>query len=237
MSDRKKIVGVLGGMGPAATVDFMATVIALTPAETDQDHVHMIVDNDPSIPARQDAILRNGADPGPAMAAMAQRLQDAGADFLVIPCNTAHAFASQVTAAVGIPLLSIIDATVSACDEFGTVGLLATEGCLRSEVYQLAFQKVAKNLVLPNEEELREFMELTFRIKRGDKGADVAAGMRRLSNALLKRGAQAIIAGCTEIPLVLHESMLEIPLISSTDELARHTVAYARGEIPPANKE
>jgi aspartate racemase len=80
-------------------------------------------------------------------------------------------------------------------------------------------------------------MKLIFRIKRGDKGADVAAGMLRLSNALLKRGAQAIIAGCTEIPLVLHESMLDIPLISSTNELARHTVAYARGEIPPANKE
>ncbi len=237
MSDRKKIVGVLGGMGPAATVDFMATVIALTPAETDQDHVHMIVDNDPSIPERQDAILRNGADPGPAMAAMAQRLQDAGADFLVIPCNTAHAFASQVTAVVGIPLLSIIDATVSACDEFDTVGLLATEGCLRSGIYQLAFQKVAKILVLPNEEELREFMELIFRIKRGDRGADVAAGMLRLSNALLKRGAQAIIAGCTEIPLVLHESMLDIPLISSTGELAKQTVAYARGDVLAADKE
>ena len=80
-------------------------------------------------------------------------------------------------------------------------------------------------------------MDLTFRIKRGDKGDDVTAGMLQLSNALLGRGAQAIIAGCTEIPLVLHESMLEVPLISSTDELAKHTVAYARGEVPPANKE
>ena len=87
---RSKTVGVLGGMGPEATVDFAATVIAMTPAKSDQDHVHMIIDNDPSIPPRQDAILRAGADPGPAMAAMAKRLQDAGADFLVMPCNTAH---------------------------------------------------------------------------------------------------------------------------------------------------
>jgi aspartate racemase len=237
MGDRDKIVGVLGGMGPDATVDFMATVIALTPAETDQDHVHMIVDIDPSIPERQDAILRDGADPGPAMARMAQGLQNAGAEFLVIPCNTAYAFASQVKAAISIPLLSIIDVTVSACDEFDKVGLLATEGCLRSEVYQQAFQKVNIELLLPTDEELQEFMNLTFRIKSGDKSADVAAGMLRLANALPERGAQAIIAGCTEIPLVLNESMMEIPLISSTNELAKQTVACARGDVPLAKKE
>jgi aspartate racemase len=235
--DNDKIAGVLGGMGPAATVDFMATVIALTPAETDQDHVHLIVDNDPTIPARQAAILRDGADPGPAMAAMAKRLQDAGADFLVMPCNTAHAFISPVTEAVNIPLLSIIDVTVAACDAFDKVGLLATEGCLRSMVYQNAFENIEKELLLPKEDELREFMDLTFRIKRGDKGDDVTAAMLQLSNALLERGAQAIIAGCTEIPLVLHESMLDIPLVSSTDELAKHTIAYARGEKPPDTKE
>jgi aspartate racemase len=224
-------------MGPEATVDFMATVIAFTPAATDQDHVHMIVDNDPTIPTRQDAILRDGTDPGPAMAAMAQRLQDAGADFLVIPCNTAHAFSSQVTAAVDIPLLSIIDVTVAACGAFDKVGLLATEGCLRSMVYQNAFEIIDNELVLPSEGEVREFTDLTFRIKRGDKGDDVTAGMLQISNALVERGAQAIIAGCTEIPLVLHESMLKVPLISSTDVLAKHTVAYARGEKSPADKE
>lgn len=224
-------------MGPAATVDFMATVIAMTPAEKDQDHIHMIVDNDPKIPARQDAILKGGVDPGAAMAAMAQRLQGAGADFLVIPCNTAHAFISQVTAAVSIPLLSIVDVTVAACGEFDTLGLLATEGCLRSEIYQHALNKANKKLLLPSDQELQDFMELTFRIKRGDKGADVAAGMLRLANALRARGAEAIIAGCTEIPLVMNESMLDLPLISSTDELAKQTIACARGATLRVKKE
>jgi aspartate racemase len=231
----EKIAGVLGGMGPAATVDFMATVIAMTPADRDQDHIHMIVDNDPKIPARQDAILKDGVDPGPAMAAMAQRLQGAGADFLVIPCNTAHAFSSQVTAAVNIPLLSIVDATVAACSEFDTIGLLATEGCLRSEIYQHALKKANKKLLLPSDQELQEFMQLTYRIKRGDKGPDVAAGMLAFANALRERGAQAIVAGCTEIPLVLNESMLDVPLVSSTDELAKRTIEYARGTSLPAN--
>lgn len=224
-------------MGPEATVDFMATVIAMTPAESDQDHIHMIVDNDPSIPPRQDAILRDGVDPGPAMAAMAARLQAAGAEFLVMPCNTAHAFSSAICAAVEIPLLSIIDVTVAACAPFETVGMLATEGCLCSQVYQQAFAATNKELLLPGDTELEEFMDLTFRIKRGDKSADVAAGMLRLAKALQERGAQAIIAGCTEIPLVLDDSMLDIPLISSTDQLAKQTVALACGEVPLANKE
>lgn len=227
--DINKTVGVLGGMGPEAAVDFMATVVAMTPARTDQDHVHMIVDNDPSIPPRQDAILRDGTDPGPAMASMAKRLQDAGADFLVMPCNTAHVFNKAVTGAVSIPLLSIIDVTVAACRNYERVGLLTTEACLKGGIYQAAMQALGKEMVLPTDEEITEFTELVFRIKQGDKSEPVAKGMLRMADALQTRGAQAIIAGCTEIPLVLNKSMLDIPLVSSTDELARQTIAFARG--------
>ena len=235
--DNNKTVGVLGGMGPEATVDFMATVVAMTPVKTDQDHVHMIVDNNPSIPPRQDAILRSGADPGPAMAKMAKGLEAAGADFLVMPCNTAHAFSKAVTGAVDIPLLSIIDVTVAACVDYQTVGLLTTEGCLRSRVYQEAMQALGRELILPTEDELNGFMELVFRIKQGDKSEPVAKDMLRIIDALQARGAQAVIAGCTEIPLVIDKSMLDIPLISSTDELARQTIAFARGISMIAAKE
>jgi aspartate racemase len=216
-------------MGPGATVDFMATVLARTPAACDQDHIHMIVDNDPGIPARQDAILRDGPSPEPAMAAMAKRLQAAGADFLVMPCNTAHAFSHCIEAAVEIPLVSIIDATVDACRTYGSVGLLATAGCLRSDVYQSAMAEAGIKLLLPTPAELEEFMELTFRIKRGDTGAEVAAGMHRLAGNLEQRSAEALIAGCTEIPLVLDDQQLGIPLVSSTDELAKRTIALALG--------
>ncbi len=89
MTDASRTVGVLGGMGPDATVDFMAKVIALTPATKDQDHIRMIIDHNPKVPNRQTAILDNGEDPGPDLAATATRLDTAGADFLVIPCNTA----------------------------------------------------------------------------------------------------------------------------------------------------
>lgn len=235
--DKNKTVGVLGGMGPEATVDFMATVVAMTPVKTDQDHVHMIVDNDPSVPSRQDAILRDGADPGPKLARMAKGLEEAGADFLVIPCNSAHAFAKAVTDAVDIPLLSIIDVTVAACLDYESVGLLTTEGCSRSRVYQESMQSLGKKLVIPTEEELSELTDLVFSIKQGDKSDLVTRRMLRMVDTLQARGAQAMIAGCTEIPLVIDKSMLSIPLISSTDELARQTVAFALGVSMTAAEE
>jgi len=221
-------------MGPDATVDFMAKVIALTPADKDQDHLHMLVDHNPAVPNRQTFILGGDEDPGPAMAAMARRLEAAGADFLVIPCNTAYAFQESILDAVSIPLISIIDESIAAVGDKApgakAVGLLATNGCLQAGVYQSAI--AAKNLVavLPEDDELEQLMSLVNGIKAGHKGSDVSAAMRKLAEALVDRGAAAIIAGCTEIPLVLDSSMLEVPLISSTDVLARKTVQFAQSE-------
>ncbi len=227
------MIGVLGGMGPEATVDFMAKVIALTPAEKDQDHIRMLVDHNPTVPNRQTAILDNGEDPGPALAEMAKRLEQAGADMLVIPCNTAYVFAVSVREAVNIPLISIIDVTIDAVlqrdSSIGNVGVLATNGCLQGGVYQEALQSRSLRSVLPSGDELAELMVLVNKIKAGDKSTSVAAAMRELANALVARGAEAIVAGCTEIPLVLDESMLGVALISSTDALAEETVRRALG--------
>jgi aspartate racemase len=232
MSEQSKIVGVLGGMGPDATVDFMAKVIALTPADKDQDHIHMIVDQNPKVPNRQDAILANGEDPGPVMAEMAKRLETAGADFLVVPCNSAFGFAGVVAGAVSIPLVSIVEVSVEACDDYSTVGLLATDGCLQSHVYQGARAAAGIAAELPDEQELADLMALLNGIKAGYRGERVVRGMAALAAALVGRGAEAIIAGCTEIPLVLDENALDVALISSTDVLAARTVAIARGEAP-----
>lgn len=225
----KRIVGVLGGMGPEATVDFMSRVIRLTPADRDQDHLRMLVDSNPHVPNRQDALLRDGEDPGPALAAMARGLETAGADFLVMPCNTAHAFSDAIEAAVSIPLVSIIDVTVEACGRAAKVGVLATDGCLASGVFQLVLAERGKDAILPDAVETEALMRLVTRIKAGDTGADIADGMRNLAQALVARGAGVIIAGCTEIPLVLDAGMLGVPLVSSTEALARATVAFAGG--------
>ena len=223
--------GVLGGMGPDATVDFMAKVIRATSAENDQDHARMIVDHNPKVPDRQAALLGNGEDPGPALAAMARGLQDAGADFLVMPCNTAHAFASDIRGAVSIPLVSIIDVTVDACRGKGAVGVLATDGCLQTAIYQDALAKAGIECVLPTADEIAELMTLISAIKAGNRSEAIAMRMQDVARAQVAKGARAIIAGCTEIPLVLTEDLLDVPLVSSTDVLAEATAAIAHGII------
>jgi aspartate racemase len=216
-------------MGPDATVDFMAKVIAATSANNDQDHARMLVDHNPKVPNRQAALLGNGEDPGPALAAMARGLQNAGADFLVMPCNTAHAFADDIRAAVSIQLISIIDVTVDACRDKGAVGVLATDGCLKIGIYQDALQQANIKCVLPDADETAELMRLISAIKAGDRSEAVASSMRDVANAQVAKGARAIIAGCTEIPLVLTEDSLEVSLVSSTDVLADLTAAIASG--------
>jgi len=236
MSRVQNIVGVLGGMGPDATVDFMAKVIARTDASRDQDHVRMLVDHNPNVPNRQEAILAAGEDPGPALAAMAAGLEAGGADFLVIPCNTAYVFESAILTATSIPLVSIITESVAAvrnsAPEPASVGLLATDGCLQAGIYQAGIESAGMITVLPTATEIDEIMTLIDAVKAGRQTEQTAAAMSGLAAALVSRGADAIIAGCTEIPLVLNSADVSVPLISSTDALAEKTVKLATGEEP-----
>ena len=222
----------MGGMGPDTTVDFMAKVIAATPATRDQDHAHLLVDQNPSLPNRQEALLRDGEDPGPAMAAMARGLEQAGADFLVMPCNTAHAFAPVIREAVSIPLLSIVDVTVDACSRHDAVGVMATAGCIRAGLYQDALAAAGIVPILPDDDAIEEITRLAFAIKLGNRGPEVTAGMKTLADALVAQGAGALVAACTEIPLVLTQDMLGVPLVSSTDVLARATASVCAGKLP-----
>jgi aspartate racemase len=221
-------------MGPDATVDFMAKVIALTDAERDQDHVQMLVDHNPHVPNRQAAILADGEDPGPVLAEMASRLEASGADFLVMPCNTAYVFEEAIIAATKVPLISIIAESIAAVRESApdatAVGVLATDGCLQTGIYQSGIEAAGMTAVLPVAGEMEQIMVLINAIKAGNQGTAAGAGLKSLAEALITRGADAIIAGCTEIPLVLTDEMVKVPLVSSTDALALKTVRLARGD-------
>ena len=217
-------------MGPAATVWFMSRVMALTPAQCDQDHVRLIVDNNGAIPDRNAAVRGKGPSPGPVLAQMAQGLERAGAELLVMPCNTAHAFAGAIRGASDLPFIDLIE---TACDEAvaggpASVGVLAADGCLEAWLYQDALaRRGVKAITCPPQAQAR-FMALLYRIKGGDLGEEVRAGMASLAQGLIDAGARVIIAGCTEVPLVLGPDDLAAPLIDSVDALARATIAAAR---------
>lgn len=226
----------MGGMGPDATVDFMAKVVALTNSGRDQDHVHMIVDQDPTVPNRRDAIAGDGTAVTGHLTRMAERLENAGADFLVMVCNTAHVFLSGVHEATSIPFISIIDESIAEIDRrrpsSNVVGLMATDGCLEAGIYQDAIEATGRSALVPDAAGTARLMSLIDAIKSGDQGPEITAGMESVAMALVDNGAEVIIGGCTEIPLVFAGDDFAVPVISSTNVLAERTVALAKGLEP-----
>ena len=231
MTTNHKIAGILGGLGPDATVDFMARVVAATEAECDQDHIRMLIDHNPTVPNRHDAIAGITPSVGPQLADMAKGLESAGADFLVMVCNTAHAYAREIQAAVNIPFISIVDVTVEALADQSVkaVGVMAADGCIRANLYQDALAAAGYEAILWSEGELNDFMELVYRIKAGERDADIGAGILKLAASLIFSGAEVLIAGCTEIPLFMTSEQAPAPMLSSTDLLVQRTINLAKG--------
>lgn len=227
-----RTIGVLGGMGPAATADFFGKLLAASGATRDQDHPRILIDCDPTLPDRNAAMRGDGASPGPRLADMARGLERAGAEVLAMPCNTAHAFETEVRTATGLPFVSIVEAVVSetlaARPEVGRVGLLEAQGCREAELYPAAFKASGLSVVRLDDDAQARLMALVWRIKGGDLGEEVCAGMQRLATDLIRNDAEAVVAACTEVPLVLTASDLPVPLIDSTAALARATIAAAR---------
>lgn len=224
-----KAIGVIGGMGPAATADFFSKLITATGAKRDQDHLRILIDNNPRVPDRNAAISGRGASPGPALAASAAGLQRMGAECITIACNTAHAFEDEIKAAISVPLLSMIEATVESSLVAGAerVGVLAADGCRRAQLYQRAYAARGIDALLLSDEAQGQFMQLIYRIKAGDIGAETRNAMKAHAIHLNARGAQAIVAACTEVPLVLEADELAVPLVNSTDALVSRTIAFA----------
>ena len=222
------VLGVLGGMGPAATLDFLIKVQALTGAKRDQDHIRVIADINPKVPDRNDPF----AKPGPVLAEMAGALQGAGAEVLAMPCNTAHTYADLISSASGLPLIDMIATATAAARDDGQrrVGVLGTSSALK--LYREYLAAGGMGLVrLPSEGQAR-FMALLDQIKAGDLGPPVRQAMAALARELVDEGAEAVIAGCTEVPLVMGQEDSRVPLYDSSDLLARRCVAVCLGFEP-----
>lgn len=228
----RKIAGIMGGMGPEATVDFMARVLAATPATTDQEHIHMLVDHNPGVPNRNAAIAGSGPDAGPALAMMAQRLERAGADFLVMVCNTAHAYSAVIQASVDIPFVSIVDVVMDTVSTQPAqhIGIMAAQGCLQAGLYQQAVRAAGKEPLVWSAPEQARFMAALYRIKAGERGPELRSELQSLAASLEFAGADLLLAACTEIPLLLGPGDTGAALLSATDLLVARTVALATGQ-------
>lgn len=223
-----KTIGVLGGMGPAATVEFFRRLVASTPAAIDQAHIRILIDNNPHVPDRVDAILGRGPDPGPTLASMARGLADSGADFLTMPCNTGHVFQSAIREAVSIPFIDMIEETARVVT-VGSVGLLATTGTVRTGLYRVACASRGIALIEPDPEDQELTMDIIRRVKAGGSGHSVRDHAAAVVRRLAERGAEAVIAGCTEISLIPGAHM-PIPWIDALDCLVEAAIHIALNE-------
>ena len=224
-------IGVIGGMGPAATLQFIARVQALTPAARDQDHVRLLVDCNPAVPDRNAAVAGSGASPAPVLAEMARGLERAGAEVLVMPCNTAHAFKDAITAATRLPFIDLIETAVAEVMRLHpkVVGLLAADGCVGAGLYQTALRRHGVEVRVPEPAAQAAFMAALYRVKSGDLGPATRDALRAVAASLIEAGADVLLAGCTEVPLVLGPADFDRPLVDSVEALARRTVAVGTG--------
>lgn len=224
-------VGIIGGMGPAAGAHLVRRISELTPAARDQDHIHVLLDSNPAVPDRQAAILHGGPSPVPQLAVSARRLAAAGASWLAVACNTAHAWADEVAEAAGLPLVNMIDETVASAvaARSARIGILATDGCLAADLYQSRLQARGVEPVVLGEAVQAQFMAAIGTIKTRSTES-VRNDLRYCAMELVEHGAESIIAGCTEVPLVLQPGDVEVSIVSSTDTLARAIIASVRSE-------
>ncbi|MCD4771582.1 amino acid racemase [archaeon] len=236
--DEMKIVGIVGGVGPEASNKFCELLIKNTPARKDQDNIPFLHFCNPQIPDRTDYIVGVGEDPVGELIETSRALENAGADFLVIPCNTAHYFLSQVQEEVSVPIVDmtkvLVKSVLSKCPPIRKIGLLATTGSIRGEIYQDYFSSVGVEVVLLDDEDQEKLVMDAIYGENGVKAGKKNFPRKKLKEAvdkLVDMGAEAIVLGCTEIPLVLNQKDFDVKLYDPMDLTAKEIVNYVCGDV------
>lgn len=231
-------IGVFGGMGPSATVDFLGKLVQLTPARRDQEHLPVVVASFPHVPDRSSAILGKGPDPLDRLLEGIRFLTGSGVGVIAIPCNSSHHWYRQLSEATPVPILHIARECAQAIprDE-QRVAILATRGALASGFYQQALRERGIGYLVPDADTVQPAVDDCIREVKAGEMASSGASLGKALQAMKAQGATCVIMGCTEIPIAaLHTDALGLKLVDSSLELARATVHYAleRGWNRPA---
>ena len=232
----EKVVGVLGGMGPRSTADFLLAIIEATPAKKDQEHLHIIIDSNPNIADRNLALLGKSRSILPELQKAIHNLERAGAELITIPCNTAHHYYQELQKSTSIPIINMIAETVEYTrrnfPDAKKIGLLATTGTVKAGIYHQAVKGTGLEIIVPDEVMQKRIMNAIYGAG-GIKAGQVQGKPRQIllsaALALRAQGAEAIVIGCTEISLVLNQGDLPVPLIDPLPILAGVVVERARG--------
>lgn len=227
----EKVIGVIGGMGPEATVDFMHRLVARTPARDDADHLHVLVDNNPKIPSRIAALIEgSGADPTPVLCDMARGLQVQGANFLVMPCNTAHYYLPAIARSVSIPVLDMVQLAIQklAIAKPRRVGMLASPAVRKVGLYKARMEQAGLRALFPGEEET--LLGIIKAVKAGRLNDSHRQDYAKVARNLLDAGADALLVACTEFSIIGAPAGVAATVVDALDVLVEATITTARGE-------
>jgi aspartate racemase len=230
-----RILGVLGGMGPLASAQFMLRLTLLTPAGRDQEHIPAVLWSDPRVPDRTAARLGSGEDPLPALLRGIRGLEAAGCGAVAIPCNTAHGWHAAMQAATGLPILHIVEATAAELVRLGVmqgpIGVMGTAATLEMRLYQQGLERRGWPCLMPDAAEMAERVTPGIALVKANRVAEAYAPLAEVARSLVARGATAVVLGCTEIPLgIAAGPALPFPVADSIDALARAAIAWARAD-------
>jgi aspartate racemase len=234
-----KVLGVLGGMGPLASAQFMVRLTLLTSASRDQEHIPAVLWSDPRVPDRTAALLGRGTDPLPWLMRGIEGLKAAGCGTIVIPCNTAHGWFEPMAREAGVPILHIVDAAATDLRRIGvfggTIGLMGTAGTLAMRLYQDRLGAQGWDILEPEPAQMERLVTPAIEAVKANRVAEAFEPLAEVVNSLAERGASAVVLGCTEIPLGIQAGpaeALRVPVVDTIDALARRAIAWAR---PRAN--
>lgn len=226
------LLGVLGGLGPMATVYFYELVTAHTKALKDQDHLNMIISSHATTPDRTAFILgKSKDDPFEVMEDQAERLVEYGATLIAIPCNTAHYFYTRLNQALNVPILNMVGDTVNkvASLGFNKVGILATDGTIETGTYQRVCEQQGVDCAVPDKDAQKDVMHVIYsNIKKGEP-PEMPVFERAVAN-LQQAGCDAFILGCTELSLVKKQVGLATNYVDSMEVLAEHAILACNKE-------
>jgi aspartate racemase len=229
----EKVIGVIGGMGPEATVDFMHRLVARTPACDDADHLHVLVDNNPKIPSRIAALIEGtGEDPAPVLCGMARGLQAQGADFLVMPCNTAHYYLPAIARSVSIPVLDMVQLAIQklAIAKPRRVGMLASPAVRKVGLYKARMEQAGLQALFPEAQDEETLLGIIKAVKAGRLNDSHRRDYAKVARHLLEAGADALLVACTEFSIIGAPAGVAATVVDALDVLVEATIATAREE-------
>jgi aspartate racemase len=229
----EKMLGVLGGMGPLASAQFMLRLTLLTPAARDQQHIPTVLWSDPRVPDRTMGKLSGGADPLPWLLRGIAGLRHAGCEAIAIPCNTAHGWFDAMRDAAEVPILHIVDAAAADLRRIGvaggTIGVMGTEATLAMRLYQDRLGAQGWDCIVPDQQEMQRQVSPAIALVKANRVAEAYAPLADVARSLAARGATCIVLGCTEIPLGIQSGPPpELPVVDTIDALARAAIDWAK---------